>query len=65
MTKAAAAPTAEEGNVIYQEAEALLAEGFPNAPLWYYKTTSAWSDRVTNVKVSAFGVLDFAAIQVK
>ena len=50
---------------MYQQAEALLAEDFPTAPLWYNKTTSAWSDRVTDVKVNAFGVLDFAAIKVK
>ena len=43
----------------------LAGRGLPDAPLWYYKTTSAWSDKVTDVKVNAFGVLDFAAIKVK
>jgi oligopeptide transport system substrate-binding protein len=43
----------------------LLATDFPTAPLWYNLTTSAWSDRVTDVKVNAFGVLDTAAIKVK
>ena len=43
----------------------LLAKDFPTAPLWYHKTTAAWSDRVTDVKVNAFGVLDFSAIKVK
>jgi oligopeptide transport system substrate-binding protein len=65
LTKAAAAPTLEEANGFYQQAEALLAEDFPTAPLWYNKTTSAWSDRVTDVQVNAFGVLDFAAVKVK
>jgi oligopeptide transport system substrate-binding protein len=65
LTKAAAAPTTDEANTVYQQAEALLAKDFPNAPLWYYTTTSAWSDKVTDVKVNAFGVLDFAAIKVK
>jgi oligopeptide transport system substrate-binding protein len=65
LTKAAAAPTPDEANAIYQEAEALLARDLPNAPMFYYITTSAWSDRVTDVKVNAFGVLDFAAIKVK
>ena len=51
--------------LLYQQAEALLAKDFPTAPLWYNKTTSAWSDKVTDVKVTAFGVLDFAAIKVK
>jgi oligopeptide transport system substrate-binding protein len=65
LAKAAAQPTADGANAVYQQAEALLAKDFPNAPLWYYTTTSAWSDRVTNIKVSAFGVLDFAAVKVK
>ena len=56
---------ADEANALYQQAEALLAEDFPSAPLWYPKTTAVWSDRVTDVKVNAFGVLDFAAIKVK
>ena len=63
--QAAAAKTLDEANTLYQQAEALLAEDFPTAPLWYSKTTSVWSDRVTDVKVNAFGVLDFAAIKVK
>jgi oligopeptide transport system substrate-binding protein len=65
LTQAAAAKSLDEANTLYQQAEALLARDFPTAPLWYNKTTSAWSDRVTDVKVSAFGVLDFAAIKVK
>jgi oligopeptide transport system substrate-binding protein len=63
--KAAAGKTADEANASYQEAEALLATDFPTAPLWYPKTTAAWSDRVTDVKINAFGVLDFEAIKVK
>jgi len=63
--KAAAATNADEANALYQQAEALLGEDFPSAPLWYPKTTAVWSDKVTNVKVNAFGVLDFEAIQVK
>src|SRR5215204_1918842 len=59
-TQAAAAKTADEANTLYQQAEALLAEDFPTAPLWYPKVTSAWSD-----KVNGIGVLDFVAIKVK
>ena len=64
-TQAAAAKTADEANTLYQQAEALLAKDFPTAPLWYPKVTSAWSDKVTDVKVNGFGVLDFVAIKVK
>ncbi len=64
-TEAAAAKTPDEANTLYQQAEALLAEDFPTAPLWYPKTTAVWSEKVTDVKVNAFGVLDFVAIKVK
>ena len=64
-TQAAAAKTADEANALYQQAEALLGKDFPTAPLWYPKTTAVWSDRVTDVKINAFGVLDFVAIKVK
>src|SRR5215204_4852823 len=63
--QAAAAKTPDEANALYQQAEALLAEDFPTAPLWYPKTTAVWSEKVTDVKVNAFGVLDFVAIKVK
>ena len=64
-TDAAAATSADEANALYQQAEALLAEDFPTAPLWYPKTTAVWSEKVTDVKINAFGVLDFVAIKVK
>jgi oligopeptide transport system substrate-binding protein len=64
-TQAAAAKTTDEANASYQQAEALLATDFPTAPLWYPKTTAVWSEKVTDVKVNAFGVLDFVAIKVK
>jgi oligopeptide transport system substrate-binding protein len=65
LTKAAAAPTSDEANTTYQQAEAMLAEDFPSAPVFYYITTAAWSDKVTDVQIDAFGVLDVAAIRVK
>jgi len=65
LTQAAAAQSLDEANSLYQQAEALLARDFPTAPLWYNKTTGAWSDRVTDVQINAFGVLDFSAIKVK
>jgi oligopeptide transport system substrate-binding protein len=64
-TQAAGAKTADEANALYQQAEALLATDFPTAPLWYPKTTGVWSEKVTDVKINAFGVLDFVAIKVK
>jgi oligopeptide transport system substrate-binding protein len=64
-TEAAAAKTPDEANALYQQAEALLTQDFPTAPLWYPKTTAVWSEKVTDVKINAFGVLDFVAIKVK
>jgi oligopeptide transport system substrate-binding protein len=63
--KAAAATNPDEANALYQQGEALLAEDFPSAPLWYPKSTGVWSEKVTDVKINAFGVLDFVAIKVK
>ena len=65
LTQAAAAPDTATANGLYQQAEAKLAEDFPTAPLWYSKNTAVWSERVTDVNVNAFGVLDFSAIKVK
>jgi oligopeptide transport system substrate-binding protein len=64
-SQAAAAKTPDEANALYQQAEALLGTDLPTAPLWYQKTTSAWSEKVIDVKVNAFGVLDFVAVKVK
>jgi oligopeptide transport system substrate-binding protein len=65
LAQAAAAPSLDEANGLYQQAQALLAKDFPTAPLWNNKATAVWSDRVTDVKINAFGVLDFAEIKVK
>ncbi len=65
LTQAAAAETTDEANTLYQQAEALLATDFPTMPLWYGKATSGWSEKVTDVKVNAFGMVDLSAIKVK
>ncbi len=62
---AAAAAPADQANVLYQEAEAMLTADFPVAPMWYAATPVGWSNRVTNVKVTPFSTLDLASIQVK
>ena len=65
LTQAAAASTEDEANKLYGEAEAMLGKDLPTTPLWYPMTTVGWSDRVENVAIDAFGVLDYAAISVK
>ena len=65
LSDAAAAPTPDESNKLYQEAEAMLAEDFPTAPMYYNKITVGWSDKVTDVKITAFGIPDVSQIKVK
>jgi oligopeptide transport system substrate-binding protein len=65
LAEAAAAKTLDEANRLYQEAESILATDIPTMPMWSYALAVGWSDRVTDVKVTPFGTLDFAAIKVK
>jgi oligopeptide transport system substrate-binding protein len=65
LDEAAAATSPDEANKLYQEAEAMLAEDLPSFPMWSYAITSGWSDRVTDVKITPFGVLDLESVKVK
>src|SRR5215207_3838134 len=55
LSEAAAAPSTEEANALYQQAEAMLNVDFPTAPLWTRNTNAGWSENVTDVQVTAFG----------
>ena len=63
LSAAAAAPSAEEANTLYQKAESTLAADFPTAPLWNRSFQAGYSSNVTNVKMNAFGVPDLTSIQ--
>lgn len=63
--KEAAAAKGDEVNTLYQEAETMLAEDFPAIPLWYGKQIGGFSDKVENVKFSAFGTYDLTSVSVK
>ena len=65
LAEAAAAKTPDESNTLYQEAEAILAQDFPVAPLWYSATPVGWSTNVTDVKVTPFSTLDLSSIKKK
>ncbi|NHA66892.1 peptide ABC transporter substrate-binding protein [Phycicoccus flavus] len=66
LIKDAAAATDEaEANSLYQQAEALLANDMPAVPLWYNKTVMGWSNKVDNVKITAFGTVDYTAVTTK
>ena len=63
LKQAAAAPSVDAANALYQQAEEQLASDFPTAPLWNTAVQFGWSTNVTNVKVNSFGVLDFSAVK--
>lgn len=63
LSQAASAPTVDQANALYQQAEEQLASDFPTAPLWNTAVQFGWSTNVTNVKVNSFGVLDFSAVK--
>ncbi|MDN6440938.1 MAG: ABC transporter substrate-binding protein, partial [Acidipropionibacterium jensenii] len=65
LKEAAAAPDEAQANKLYQEAEAMLATRIPAIPLWTVSTPFAWSTKVTNVKLTPFGMIDLTAISVK
>lgn len=65
LKEAAAATDAAGSNKLYQEAEEMLAKDMASIPLWYSTTTMGWSDKVTNVKVTPFGVPHYAGISLK
>ncbi|MFJ6212801.1 ABC transporter substrate-binding protein [Streptomyces sp. NPDC092296] len=59
------ATSVEETAKLYAEAEKQLAVDMPSIPLWYYKTTSGYSNNVTNVKFDSFGNPVFTDVEVK
>ena len=65
INEAAAQTDASAANAKYQEAEKLLAGDMPAIPLWYGTATFGWSDKVTGVKITAFGTIDFASLALK
>jgi len=65
LEEAAAQTDAAQANAKYQQAEAILANDMPAIPMWYSTATFGWSDKVTGVKITAFGTIDFASLSLK
>ncbi|MET8624408.1 ABC transporter substrate-binding protein [Kitasatospora sp. NPDC004669] len=63
--QADAATSVEKTAELYQQAEAVLAKDMPSIPLWYYKTSSGYSNKVQNVKFDSFGDPVFTDVEVK
>ena len=65
LDEAAAATDEAQANTTYQQAEALLAADMPAIPMWYGKSQMGWSNRVTGVKITAFGTVDYTQVSLK
>lgn len=65
MKEAAAEPDEDKSNALYIEAEKIVLGDLPAIPLWSTKQQSGYSAAVDNVKVNAFGVLDWESITLK
>jgi oligopeptide transport system substrate-binding protein len=65
LTEAAAEQDASAANSKYQAAEAILANDMPAIPMWYSTAQFGWSDKVTGVKISAFGTIDWTQLALK
>jgi oligopeptide transport system substrate-binding protein len=63
--QAAAASDIDEANKLYQQAEKLLAEDMRIIPMWFSTGRAAWSEKVDNVELNAFGVPVYAGITTK
>lgn len=57
------AATPEDANAKWQEAERLLATDLPTLPLWSTTRQVIWSTNVTDVVVTPFGDVEYAAIK--
>ena len=65
MVEAGSATDPAAANAKYQEAEALLAQDMPVIPMWYTNTTMGWSEKVADMKITAFGTIDLASVSLK
>lgn len=65
LKEAAAAKELSQANAAYQQAEAMLGQDFPTAPLWLRVQPGVYSNKITHVQYNAFGVPDIAGISVK
>lgn len=50
MREGNAAPSVEEANAKYLEAQAILFRDMPGMPLWYQNVTGGWAETVDNVE---------------
>ncbi|MGH3761967.1 peptide ABC transporter substrate-binding protein [Actinophytocola sp.] len=65
LAAADSAPTEEEAFALYHEAEEMIAEDMPGVPLWNTPSIYAWSDRLTNVRMTPKRELDLSTVEVR
>ncbi|SDO63640.1 oligopeptide transport system substrate-binding protein [Pedococcus dokdonensis] len=65
LKEGAAAKDGAAANEKYQEAEKVLASDMASIPMWYSTAQFGWSNKVTGVKVTAFGTIDFSSLALK
>jgi oligopeptide transport system substrate-binding protein len=59
------AKSLDEAAVLYREAEDIIGEDMPAIPLWFGKTSVAFSEKVTDVSINGIEGVDFVAIGVR
>jgi oligopeptide transport system substrate-binding protein len=62
LAKAGSKANLDEAYKAYQDAEVKLVDNMPSIPLWYVNSLCGFSDRVSNVKLDAFGLYDLTSI---
>jgi oligopeptide transport system substrate-binding protein len=64
LARADAAPSSEEGNRLYQEAERMVIQDMPAIPLYFQSVQAGWSERLENVTVTQLRELDLFSVSV-
>jgi oligopeptide transport system substrate-binding protein len=64
LARADAAPSTEEGNALYQEAERMIIQEMPAIPLYFQSVQAGWSDRLADVTVTQLRELDLFSVTV-
>jgi oligopeptide transport system substrate-binding protein len=64
LARADAAPSIEEGNLLYQEAERMIIQDMPAIPVYFQSFQAGWSERLANVTVTPFRELDLESVTV-
>ncbi|WP_235926071.1 peptide ABC transporter substrate-binding protein [Actinokineospora pegani] len=64
LARADAAPSVDEADKLYQEAERMLAVDMPVIPLWNQTAQYVWSERLGNVRMGSDRELDLSTVTV-